>query len=167
MVARVLCCSLVSKYLLFSFQPANRVFSHKLCVVVRSDWLTFGVLQSRVHEAWAKDLSSSLGNTLQYTPSRCFETFPFPRPTPAQQSRLTQSGEALYRARTAAQRQFKLGLTKLWNRVEDPSDDDPLLQTLRQYRSELDHATLAAYGWESGLDAKEIVKRLRALNTKR
>ena len=33
-------------------------------------------LQSRVHEIWARSFSSSLGDGIRYTPSRCFGAFP-------------------------------------------------------------------------------------------
>ena len=36
------------------------------------------VLQSRVHEVWARFMASSMKDDLRYTPSDCFETFPFP-----------------------------------------------------------------------------------------
>ena len=36
------------------------------------------VMQSNVHEDWARNYSSTLRTDLQYTPSDCFETFPFP-----------------------------------------------------------------------------------------
>ena len=160
----MLCCSLVSKHLLFALQPADRVYSHKLCVVTRGDWSTFGVLQSRIHEVWARTLSSTLENRLNYTPSTCFETFPFPRPTPSQQKRLESAGQQLYVTRTDVQRRLGLGLTKLWNRVEDPSEDRAEIVELRRLRAELDRAVLAAYGWEEELGKEEILRRLRGVN---
>ena len=39
----------------------------------------FCVLQSRPHEIWARFFGSSMKDDLRYTPSDCFETFPFPR----------------------------------------------------------------------------------------
>ena len=35
-------------------------------------------LQSRIHEAWTRFFVSTFEDRLRYTPSRCFETFPFP-----------------------------------------------------------------------------------------
>ena len=39
----------------------------------------FCALQSRPHEIWARFFGSSMKDDLRYTPSDCFETFPFPR----------------------------------------------------------------------------------------
>jgi type II restriction/modification system DNA methylase subunit YeeA len=49
-------------------------------VVARDDDTTIGILQSRIHEVWALRQGSSLGvgNDPRYTPTSCFETFPFP-----------------------------------------------------------------------------------------
>ena len=41
-------------------------------------YAAFAVLQSRPHEVWARFFGSSLKDDLRYTPSDCFETFPFP-----------------------------------------------------------------------------------------
>ncbi|MEN5345297.1 DNA methyltransferase [Achromobacter mucicolens] len=49
-------------------------------VVARDDDTSIGILQSRIHEVWALRQGSSLGvgNDPRYTPTSCFETFPFP-----------------------------------------------------------------------------------------
>ena len=106
---------------------------------------------------------------LRYTPSRCFETFPFPRPKPAQQLTLNTSGEALHKERHALQITLQLGLTDLYNRLLDPHEDDPRILHLRETRDQMDRAVLAAYGWpELDPDDKdEIIKRLRRLNARR
>ena len=46
----------------------------------RSDDTTFGILHSRFHELWALRTCTWLGkgNDPRYTPTTCFETFPFP-----------------------------------------------------------------------------------------
>lgn len=49
-------------------------------VVARDDETFIGILQSRIHKVWALRQGSSLGvgNDPRYTPTSCFETFPFP-----------------------------------------------------------------------------------------
>lgn len=49
-----------------------------LIVFPFSTFTPFCALQSRVHELWVRFLASSLEDDLRYTPSDCFETFPFP-----------------------------------------------------------------------------------------
>ncbi len=47
-------------------------------VVARDDDTSIGILQSRIHEVWALRSGSSLEDRPRYTPTSCFETFPFP-----------------------------------------------------------------------------------------
>jgi hypothetical protein len=47
-------------------------------VTARADDTTFGILHSRCHELWSLRLGSSLEDRPRYTPTTCFETFPFP-----------------------------------------------------------------------------------------
>jgi hypothetical protein len=49
-----------------------------LVVVARADDTTFGILHGRPHELWALRLGTSLEDRPRYTPTTCFETFPFP-----------------------------------------------------------------------------------------
>ena len=67
-----------SKYRLFVWMPASTRPDHALIVTARSDDATLGVLQSRLHEVWSLRLGSSLEDRPRYTPTTCFETFPFP-----------------------------------------------------------------------------------------
>ena len=49
-----------------------------LIVTARPDDTTFGILHSRFHELWSLRLGTSLEDRPRYTPTTCFETFPFP-----------------------------------------------------------------------------------------
>jgi type II restriction/modification system DNA methylase subunit YeeA len=51
-----------------------------LSVIPRDDDTIFGILHSRFHELWALRTCTWLGkgNDPRYTPTTCFETFPFP-----------------------------------------------------------------------------------------
>lgn len=46
--------------------------------IARADDTTFGILHSRFHELWALRMGTSLEDRPRYTPTTCFETFPFP-----------------------------------------------------------------------------------------
>ncbi|MFE8597115.1 Eco57I restriction-modification methylase domain-containing protein [Archangium violaceum] len=70
---KVIVTSLVSKYWMPCKVPNGQVFSHRLGVF--SD-ISYALLQSIVHEAWARKYSSTLETRLNYTPTDCFETFP-------------------------------------------------------------------------------------------
>jgi hypothetical protein len=62
----------------FCFLSSNLVFANTLAIVSLDSFAAFSTLQSRVHEVWARFMASSMKDDLRYTPSDCFETFPFP-----------------------------------------------------------------------------------------
>jgi type II restriction/modification system DNA methylase subunit YeeA len=68
----------VAKHRLFLWLPTAIVPDCQLVVIARDDDATFGILHSRVHEAWALRLGTSLEDRPRYTPTTTFETFPFP-----------------------------------------------------------------------------------------
>ena len=85
-----------------------------------------------------------LRTRLRYTPSDCFETFPFPTVNWTRRS-------ASARAITIIARQIMLarqeGLTKTYNRFHDPDETTADIQKLRELHVEMDNAVAAAYGW--------------------
>ena len=60
------------------FCQPSMVFAQALIVFPLDTYAAFCVLQSAPHEIWARFFGSSLKDDLRYTPSDCFETFPFP-----------------------------------------------------------------------------------------
>jgi hypothetical protein len=104
------------------------------------------ILQSRIHESWARTFGSSLKDDLNYSPTDCFETFPFPKDWQTNQS-LEQAGETYYEYRAALMIRNDEGLTKTYNRFHDPDEDNPEILKLRELHAIMDHAVLEAYGW--------------------
>ena len=49
-----------------------------LYVFTTDRWDLFTVVQSTLHEVWARKYSGSLETRLRYSPSDCFDTFAFP-----------------------------------------------------------------------------------------
>ncbi len=79
-LARYINTPRVAKYRLFVWQPMPSVPDTATVAVARSDDTTFGILHSRFHELWSLRMCTWLGvgNDPRYTPTTCFETFPFP-----------------------------------------------------------------------------------------
>ncbi len=69
-----------SKHRFFVWLPITTSPDQALITVARADDTTFGILHSRFHELWSLSLCTWLGvgNDPRYTPTTCFETFPFP-----------------------------------------------------------------------------------------
>ncbi|WP_309681576.1 adenine methyltransferase [Polaromonas sp.] len=70
----------VAKHRLFVWQPAANLPDTATVAITISDDTTFGILHSRFHELWSLRMCTWLGvgNDPRYTPTTCFETFPFP-----------------------------------------------------------------------------------------
>ena len=106
----------------------------------------FATLQSRVHETWARFFSTTLKDDLQYTPSDCFETFPFPADWETYPD-LEVAGEAYYGSRSKLMLKNNEGLTKNYNRFHDPHEDNSSIVHLRELHASMDRVVLDAYGW--------------------
>ena len=79
---RVLVISRIGQIAAFTFLPAGMAYSDSIIVCPLDTYAAFCALQSRPHEIWARFLGSSMKDDLRYTPSDCFETFPFPDRVP-------------------------------------------------------------------------------------
>ena len=75
---RVLAIARVSRTCAFSFLDPRQIFSEQVVVIAIADHASFAVLQSRVHESWARFLNATLKDDMRYAASDCFETYPFP-----------------------------------------------------------------------------------------
>jgi hypothetical protein len=143
-----LVAAIVSKHLCFAWQPLDRVLANTLFVFAFDNSTQFACLQSRIHETWARMLSSSMRTDLRYTPSDCFETFAFPSSEPRMPiPELESAGERLYATRAHLMVDTNQGLTKTYNALKDPGCDDPRILELRRLHEDMDRAVLAAYGW--------------------
>jgi hypothetical protein len=182
---RCLVTANVCKHMVFAFQPTDRLFSQQLFVFPFDGATSFAVLQSRIHESWARLLSSTMKTDLRYSASDCFETFPFPHSDPRTVlPELETIGQALYEARARFMVDTNQGLTKTYNALKDPACTDPRILDLRCLHEDMDRAVLAAYGWsdvpvpafcpfsDDDRDAihafeDEVIDRLYVLNAER
>ena len=81
---------------------------------------------------------------LRYTPTDCFENFPFPANTDS----LESIGERYYTHRQSVMLSRQEGLTKTYNRFHNPDERAPDIVRLRELHKEMDEAVARAYGWE-------------------
>lgn len=79
-LVRVAATPRVGKHRVFAWLSPVQLASDATVCFARSDDYFLGVLHSRVHELWALRLGTRLETRPRYTPTTCFETFPFPWP---------------------------------------------------------------------------------------
>lgn len=125
------------------FVSPTQVFSHKVIVFGSASAGRLAMLQSNIHEAWARRYSSTMKTDLSYSPSDCFDTYPFP----ASLDGLDDIGERYHEHRRQLMLANNEGLTATYNRFHDPKEKDPGIQKLRDLHVEMDLAVRNAYGW--------------------
>jgi hypothetical protein len=126
--------------------PTRLVPADSLVIFSFETFSAFAVLQSRLHEIWARFFSSSMKDDLRYTPSDCFETFAFPQEFETD-ARLEAAGRAYHDDRAALLVARNEGLTTTYNHFHDPIATAEDIQRLRQLHAAMDRAVLEAYGW--------------------
>jgi len=95
-----------------------------------------------VLEQWKGDLE----DRLRYTPSDCFETFPFPDGWQSHPA-LESAGAEYYELRAGLMVRNHEGLNRTYNRFHHPDEADPAILRLRELHAAMDRAVLDAYGW--------------------
>ena len=85
----------LTKHRLFMWMSAPTLPDHQLIAFARSDDYFFGVLHSRIHQLWSLRMGTQLETRPRYTPTTCFETFPFPEPTETQREVIATAAKEL------------------------------------------------------------------------
>ena len=143
---RVLAIPQTSNVQALVFVGPQMVYGHTLIIFPLTTYSAFAVLQSRLHQVWSAFLGPTMKDDLRYTPSDCFETFPFP-PDWESRSSLDAAGRTYYDFRATTMIERNEGMTKTYNRFHDPYEDDPEIVRLRELHTAMDRAVLDAYGW--------------------
>lgn len=141
---KVLIVARVSKSLAFSFIKTKIITSEQLVIIVEDKFEYFAILQSIFHNIWVHEFASSMRTDLRYTPSDCFETFPFP----PNLSFLEAIGELYHIHRQFIMTSRQEGLTKTYNHFHNPSEKSEDIKKLRSLHVEMDYQAAKAYGWE-------------------
>lgn len=120
-----------------------------------------GVLSSFLFKSWARGESSTFETRIRFTPSTAYETFPWPSPNEGERSAVENASRALIARRHEIAVDDNLGLTELYNRIDDGAYED-LVKLHRQ----LDEAVVAGCHWPIAIaqDGEELKHRIWTLN---
>jgi hypothetical protein len=172
---RYLATPVVSKHRIFVWLDRDVLADHAIVVFAFEEDYYMGILQSSVHEAWARRLATQVRDSesgCRYTPSSTFETFPFPWPPGSEPQDMP-----LVQAISAAARDLVAQRDK-WLSPLDATEGDLRERTLTNLYNEqpawlvnahrrLDQAVFDAYGWHETLSDAEILEKLLELNHQR
>lgn len=158
---RYIASNRIGKRILFTWQGPEVCPSDLAVVFALDDDFAMGVLCSRVHGDWVRAQSSTLRVDIRYTPTSAFETFPWPMPSNDQRKEIAGIAKALIGRRQAICAERGIGLTPLYNEVDEGAYRD-----LRDLHRDLDRAVAVAYGWPASAaeDSVESNRRLLELN---
>ena len=143
----------------FVFVPASRDWlpNNSAAVVASEDFYILGILTSRVHRDWIRAQSSTLKADTRYTPSSCFETFPFPQaPSTQLVEQIRSAAEALHQYRSEQMEKRRWGITELYKKFFNEAAGQ-----LAKLHAKLDSLTLQAYGFKPDDD---LLTKLLELN---
>jgi hypothetical protein len=182
---RVLVRSRIGDQHAIAFVPTSWCYNEKTIVFAYEDGYSFALLQSGIHECWMRRYTSTLRTDTNYAPTDCFETFAFPQhSSTAARAEAERIGDQYYERRRQALLARRLGLTKMYNLVNDPEHTESDIAEMRAMHAVMDRAILDCYGWQdldpghgfhqnergqtrytmSSSVRREILRRLLALN---
>lgn len=166
----------VSKYQYFTISQIDLVFHEKICVITNSSYSEYCILSTVFHYEWCRKYGTTIGDSgLNYSPEKCYESFPFPREL---NSNLELLGKNYFEFREKLMLNIRLGLTKTYNLFHSNGIQSNQLDLkdkqvvalqkhlektpntisfekavqgiikLRELHKQMDEAVLEAYGWQ-------------------
>jgi hypothetical protein len=175
--SRVLVAAVVTKHLVFSFQPTGPVYSSGTYIFPLERASPFAVLQSRLHRFWVRRYSSTFGDGIRYSATDCLANFPFPQISPHAALSLESFAEAFHARRQEILSAENIGFTSFYNALNDIQDSREWVLEMRAAHERLDALVLAEYGWSdmavpayaetSPAFEAAVMPRLLDLNTER
>ena len=140
---RILACPSTAKYLIITFVDLSWIPSHSIKLFAFDDFYHFSVMQSSIHEIWARFQSGKLEQRLAYNLTRAFGTFPWPKTPPSQ-----VFAKELWKRRIQTSLTDNICFTDLYNKLHNERNVEKSYCDLRYLIRENDNAVLIAYGWE-------------------
>lgn len=148
---KILAVTLSSKYALPQFVANDYIMDQKVVVINFSQYRYLSLLSSSIHNAWVFRNGSTLGISQNYTPTDCFETFPFPMLDTIENNGLDDLGVKLEYARKKIMEQKEIGLTEVYNLLHNPEVNDEDVCYLRSIHVDIDMYVSGNYGWSDVL----------------
>ena len=142
--------SRVYTHWIVSMYDTKKLFSEGTVVFAKSDYSFFALIQSGIHEIWARTFGSTLGKGRRYTPTDCFMTFPLPILSPEENNKLSILGKNYIETRDEIKKSKKITYSELYKKMHDQKDQSQEAREFRLATSSLNDAILKIYGIISG-----------------
>ncbi|MGQ3002299.1 MAG: class I SAM-dependent DNA methyltransferase [Hydrogenophaga sp.] len=147
-----------SKHRFFVWLPITTSPDQALITIAREDDLTLGLLHSRFHEIWSLRMGTSLEDRPRYTPTTCFETFPFPEGLTPKDTQVAVPDTTAAKTISAA----ALELVQLRNKWLNPPEWTDWVITPEEQAAGFPERPLAKRGHEADLKKRTLTQLYNA-----
>ena len=148
------------KYIPMDFFDENFIATDSTLIIPDADLYLFGILQSSVHMAWAKNVCGYLGISFRYSKGIVYNNFPFPEVSENQRKKIEHTAQLILDARKNYPRS---SLADLY----DLTATESMCKDLCDAHEENDRAVMEAYGFDKklpeNLSDAEILQKLIVL----
>lgn len=138
------------EYIPMGYVKGNTLVNNRVFVIPDGDLYTFGILMSRVHNAWMRRVSVRLKNDYSYSKDLTYNTFPWPSCNDEQKKKIEETAQEVIKARELFPH---TSLNILYDPLTMPVE-------LRKAHEANDKAVMDAYGFDHNMTEPEIVAEL-------
>lgn len=139
-------------YIPMGFVDSSTIVTNANMIVPNGTLYDFGILESRMHMTWMRTVCGRLESRYRYSRDLCYNTFPWPKASEAEQQRIENLAENVL---TAREMHPDMTLAELY-------DPDKMPEDLRRAHTELDSAVEALYRKRPFANDEERLKHLFA-----
>lgn len=144
------------EYIPIGFLDKDTVISNSAFAVYDAEKWLFSLLTSKMHNLWVRAVGGRLKTDIRYSATLCYNTFPFPKLTPAEKEELERLAKKILDIRDE---NFDMTLGEMYNPESMPED-------LREAHHQLDLAVERIYRAEPFTSDEERLEHLFKLYAK-
>lgn len=144
------------EYIPIGFLDKDTVISNSAFAVYDAEKWLFALLTSKMHNLWVRAVGGRLKTDIRYSATLCYNTFPFPKLTPAEKEELERLAKKILDIRDE---NFDMTLGEMYNPESMPED-------LREAHHQLDLAVERIYRAEPFTSDEERLEHLFKLYAK-
>lgn len=143
-------------YIPIGFLDRNIVISNSAFAIYDASMWLFALLTSKMHNLWVRAVGGSLGTSIRYSATLCYNTFPFPKLTTAEKEELWRLAQDILNIRDE---NFDMTLGEMYNPESMPEE-------LRDAHHQLDLVVERIYRTEPFTSDEERLEHLFKLYAK-
>ena len=133
-----------TKHLCPQIVDTGAVFSDSMVIFPSDSYCLYAILNSFIHDAWARETSGTIRTELRYSHTDCFYTFPLL----PEDEELANLGKQLDQIRCSVKRSRLCSINQVMDSLNDQSDMSDEIIFLREIHKRIDARMCELYGWQ-------------------